>query len=79
MNIAKNQAQATTKAKEEALDRHFKVWNSNIYYENSYMEYYYFYQQCRNYFETANVKSHQQILFAVFFFKKKDFLPLVTT
>ena len=70
--MAKNQTpSASATVKKEAFNRPLKTRNPNLYYGNSYMECYYFCQQCEDYFETAGAKGHRRVLFAVFFLKKK--------
>ena len=72
MEMAKNQTLlASTAAKKEASDRPLKARNSNLYYENSYMECYYFCQQCEDHFEMAGTKGHRRVPFAASFLKEK--------
>lgn len=44
-----------------------------MYYENSYMECYYFYKYCGDHFDIAETKKNQRILFAKFFLKDRIF------
>lgn len=49
----------------------FKVKNSDLYYENSHIEYYYFCWQYKYYFDIANVIGPKCVSFAALFFCKK--------
>lgn len=57
----------------DASNRLLKAKNPNLYYKNSHMEYYYFCQQCKDYFETASIKGHKHVFFAAFFLKDSIF------
>ncbi len=51
------------------INRFLKSRNPNLYYGNLHMEYYYFCQQCEDYFEIIELLGHKRILFAVGFLK----------
>ncbi len=57
----------------DILDKSFKARNLDLYYRNSYIEYYYFYQQYKDYFETAEAKSHKHVPFIAFSLKNRIF------
>ena len=38
-------------AREKGFDRLLKAGNLDLYYENIYIKYYYFYQKCKNFFK----------------------------
>ncbi len=46
-------------------DRLFKSRNSDLYYGHLHMEYYYFYQQCEDYFEVTESLDQKHISFAI--------------
>lgn len=71
MEMAKNQIWPTTKTRKKVSDRLFKTQNPDVYYEHLHIEYYYFYQECEDYFEIIGVKTYYQVSFATFFLKKK--------
>ncbi len=50
-------------------DRSLKPRNLNLYYGNLYMECYYFCQQCKDYFEVAELLGHKCMPFAAGFLK----------
>ena len=50
-------------------NRPFKPWNLNLYYGHLYMEYYYFCQQCKDYFKVAGLLSYKRVLFIASFLK----------
>lgn len=58
---------SNTKVREKALDRSLKRWNLNLYYGHLHIEYYYFHQQCKNYFEFARSLGYKRIIFATDF------------
>ncbi len=58
---------------EDALDRPLKTRNPDLYYRNSQIECYYFYQQCKDHFKIAGAKDHKHIPFAVSFLKDRIF------
>lgn len=45
-----------------------KTQNSNLYYRSLDIKCYYFCQQCKDHFNTANAISHQYIFFVALFF-----------
>ncbi len=53
------------------IDRLLKSQNPNLYYSNLHIEYYYFCQQCENYFEIAGLLSHKHVPFATRFLKNR--------
>ncbi len=52
-------------------NRPLKPRNPDLYYGNSYLECYYFCQQCKNHYEVAGSLGHQRIPFAVGFLKDR--------
>ena len=50
-------------------DRPFKPRNSDLYYSHLHIEYYYFCQQYKDYFEVAKSLSHKRIPFTARFLK----------
>ena len=66
-------AVAPVKPQENSSDKFFKAQNPDLYYGNSYMECYYFCQQCKDDFETTKAKSHKRIPFAEIFLKNYIF------
>ena len=48
----------------------FKAKVPELYYDKLHMDYYHFYQQCKDYFETAWVGETNRTLFAAFFLCK---------
>ncbi len=61
--IKKVQASATPAILAEAknnIDRFFKLWNLDLYYNNLYIEYYYFCQQYKDYFEIVRSLGHKR-------------------
>ncbi len=53
------------------IDRLLKPRNPNLYYDHLHMEYYYFCQQCKDYFEVAGLLDHKRIPFATGFLKDR--------
>lgn len=64
---------ALVKAWKDTLDKPFKAKISDLYYTNKHTQFYYFCQQCEDYFETAKAKSHKHVLFTIFFLKDRIF------
>ncbi len=50
-------------------DRSLKPQNLDLYYDHSHMEYYYFCQQCKDYFEVVRLLDHKRVSFAAGFLK----------
>lgn len=48
-----------------------KARNPESYYENFYIEYYYFYRQCKDHFKTADIDGREQVFFATSFLKNQ--------
>ena len=65
------QAAASVKSREDVSDRSLKDRNPDLYYSNLHMECYYFYQQCKDNFETVGAKGHKHILFVATFLKDR--------
>lgn len=68
MNIVKNPVQVATllalaKLKEQPL----KAWFSNLYFGKSLIDWYQFYQKCKNYFHTARNNGDNHIPFMASF------------
>ncbi len=55
----------------DKTDRLLKSRNPDLYNGNSYMEYYYFCQQCKDHFEFTGSLGHKRVLFAVGFLKDR--------
>lgn len=55
--------------KEDVLERLLKAWNPDLYSGNSYIEYYYFYRQCKDHFDTAGANKQEWVSFATSFVK----------
>ncbi len=53
------------------IDRPLKPRNPNLYYGNLHTEYYYFCQQCEDYFKVAGLLGHKRVSFAVGFLKDR--------
>lgn len=54
------------------INRFSKPKNLGLYYGNSHIKSYYFYQHCKDYFKTAGAQGNKYILFAISFSKKSD-------
>ena len=67
--IERVQDQAPASKTRNKFDRSLKPRNPNLYYNHSHMEYYYIYQQCKNYFEIAASQDHKRIPFIARFMK----------
>ncbi len=52
-------------------DRSLKPQNPDLYYGHLHMECYYFYQQCKDYFEVAGLLGHKCVSFAAGFLKDR--------
>ncbi len=50
-------------------NRSFKPQNPNLYYDNSPIEYYYFYQQCEDHFKVVGSLDHKRVSFTAVFLK----------
>lgn len=55
------------------FNRLFKPWNPHLYYKNLHIEYYYFCQQYKDYFEVAGLLDHKYVFFAAKFLKDHIF------
>ncbi len=64
------QAAPAAEARDDT-DRPLKPRNPDLYYGNSHMECYYFYQQCEDHFEFAGLLGHKRISFAAGFLKDR--------
>ena len=57
-----------TEAKND-INRPLKLRNPDLYYGSLHMEWYYFCQQCRDYFEVVRSLGYKRISFAIGFLK----------
>lgn len=53
------------------MDILLKARNPVLYYGNLHIEYYYFYQQCKNHFEIVEAKDYKFVSFTVTFLKDR--------
>lgn len=60
-------------AREKGFDRLLKAGNLDLYYENIYIKYYYFYQKCKNFFKIVQAKSYIYVFFVALYLKAKIF------
>ena len=56
-------------ARKDTLDRSLKPRNPDLYYDYTYIEYYYFCQEYKDYFEIARSPDHKHVPFATRFLK----------
>ena len=54
----------------ELWERPLKAWFPDLYYGNSHLDCYWFCQQCKDYFEIAEAKKPNRILFAALFLRR---------
>lgn len=59
IEMAKNQATVSVSAtvREKISEKSLKARNRDLYYDNSNMEYYYFYQLSEDHFEIAGLRA----------------------
>ena len=62
-----NQALPPAPIQAEFWEQPLKAWFPDLYYRNSHLDYYCFYQYCENHFETAGANGPNYISFAVLF------------
>lgn len=72
IKMAKNQVSLVVSAiaRKKTFNKLLKTRNLDLYYGNLPIEYYYFCQQCKDYFETTEVKSHRRVAFIASFLKQ---------
>lgn len=61
------------------IRKSLKAQNSDLYYENSYMKYYYFCKQYENHFNIAKTNENQCIFLWHFFKKATSFIASNST
>ena len=64
---AQTPAQTAAEMDAEPRERLFKAWLLDLYYRNSHIECYWFFQQWEDHFNTVRAKGSKQISFAASF------------